>query len=669
MDYDLLSIILKYFDCFGTNFNFYTERNRKFYTPLGGVLTILSIIFGIIIFIYINIDDFLHKNPNSTTSTVKESYRKIKFREEKIWIPWRLRDYNSKTINHTGILHPIIYYYKGIRSESKNSLKLTYEIINYRLCNETSMKNNSDYFSIDIDLEQLFCIDMEDLDMGGSWDNDFINYVEFDLYTCKEGIDYDENNTNCTSYEKLIETASQDNSFEFEIYYPVAHYQPMNKTTPLLVKYTNYFYHLSRFSNKIDRIYLQQHILNDDKGLIFNNEKSYSVWGYLSLNGDSYSTGDKRDLMNEGSTSRLYSFNIYIKSDVVHYKRSYKKLFLILADGLPIVSVVFTIFKLIAKVFKISSGNKKLTELLFENLQEKKPNKIKGDRISILKLKQKKVNSEKKINKKNNNDNNNNSQLKKTNTNNNNVTLTNNNLNDASSLKINSQSDQSKKLITHRRKSSIRNAAINKSKFFLNLNPQINNQNKLMPSSQNNLHVNFGNMNNNKININIQNNIGDTNSNMKNIESSSNNQLIKSKIRKKNSLGEKSNMSHSYFKTSSKGNYVQKKLFPYKYYLCTIFIKNIDLSKNSTFFTKKFIVVYNFICQLFDISSYLILQKEFQIMKNTIMIGKYGDIFENRTKINVNDRSFNNEMKECIDSQKFSILGRVKHSKVENYPL
>ena len=593
MDYDLLSIILKYFDCFGTNFNFYTERNRKFYTPLGGVLTILSIIFGIIIFVYINIDDFLHKNPNSTTSTVKESYRKIKFREEKIWIPWRLRDYNSKTINHTGILHPIIYYYKGIRSESKNSLKLTYEIINYRLCNETSMKNNSDYFSIDIDLEQLFCIDMEDLDMGGSWDNDFINYVEFDLYTCKEGIEYDENNTNCTSYEKLIETASQDNSFEFEIYYPVAHYQPMNKTTPLLVKYTNYFYHLSRFSNKIDRIYLQQHILNDDKGLIFNNEKSYSVWGYLSLNGDSYSTGNKRDLMNEGSTSRLYSFNIYIKSDVVHYKRSYKKLFLILADGLPIVSVVFTVFKLIAKVFKISSGNKKLTELLFENLQEKKPSKIKGDRISILKLKQKNVNSEKKTNKKNNNDNNNNSQLKKTHTNNNNVTLT-NNLNDASSLKINSQSEQSKKLINHRRKSSIRNVTINKSKFSINLNPQINNQNKLIDSSQNNLHVNFGNMNNNKININIQNN-NNIETNMKNIDSSSNNQLIKSKIRNKNSLGEKSNMSHSYFKTSSKGNYIQKKLFPYKYYLCSIFIKNIDLSKNSTFFTKKFIVVYNFI--------------------------------------------------------------------------
>ena len=672
MEHDLMSIILKYFDCFGTNFNFYTERNRKFYTPLGGVLTLLSFIFGIIIFIYINIDDFLLKNPNSTTSTIKESYRNIKFREEKIWIPWRLRDYNSKTVNHTGILFPIIYYYKGIRSESKNSLKLTYEIINYRLCNETSMKNNSNSFLIDLDLEQLFCIDMEDLDMGGSWDNDFINYVEFDLYTCKEGIDYDENNENCTSYEKLIETASHDNSFEFEIYYPVVHYQPRNKTTPLFVKYTNYFYHLSRFSNKIDRIYLQQHILNDDKGLIFKNEKSYSIWGYLSLNGDSYSTGNKRDLMNEGSTSRLYSFNIYIKSDVVHYKRSYKKLFLILADGLPIVGVVFNFFKLIAKVFKISSGNKKLTELLFENLQEKKPNKIKNDKFSILKLKRKKLNLEKKINKKNNNDNNN-LQIKKIYTNNNNnITLTNNNLNDASSAIINNQNEYSKNLVnmTHKRRDSIRNATINNKPLFLNINPQNNNQNKVLNTSHKYLKVNLGNMNNNKININIQNNnIGETNPNLKNNESSSNNQFIKSKPRKRNSLGERSIMSQGIFKATSRSNYVQKKLFPYKYYLCSIFIKNIALPKNSIFFTKKFIVVYNFICQLFDISSYLILQKEFQIMKNTIMIGKYGDIFDNRTKINVNDRSFNNEMKECIDSQKFSILGRVKQSKIANYQL
>ena len=155
MDYNFISRILKYFDCFGTNFNFYTERNRKFYTPFGGILTILSFILGIVIFLHINVDDFMHENPNSTTSTVKESNRNIKFGKEKIWIPWRVRDYNSKTVNHTGILFPIIYYYKGIWNDTRNSLTLSYETINYRLCNETSMKDNSDSFILDINLDQL----------------------------------------------------------------------------------------------------------------------------------------------------------------------------------------------------------------------------------------------------------------------------------------------------------------------------------------------------------------------------------------------------------------------------------------------------------------------------------------------------------------------------------
>ena len=334
--------ILKYIDCFGTKFTFYTEKNRKFYTPLGGILTLLSIIFGVIVFIYINLDDFLHNNPNSTTSIVKDNFRNIRFKEEKIQIPWRIRDYDGKLINHIGLLYPIIYYYKGVRSDPKKGMNLSYDIINYRLCNETSMKNNSDSYLIDIDLDQIYCIDMEDLDMGGSWDNDFINYVEFDLYACKDGIDYDENNGNCSTYEEIIEKATNNNSFEFELYYPVVHYQPMNKTTPIFVKYTNYFYHLSRFSNKIDRIYLQQYILNDDKGWLIKEEKLYSHWGYLSLAGDSYANGNKKDLMNEGSSSRFYSFNIYLKSEIIYYNRKYKKFLLILADGLPIVTVIFT---------------------------------------------------------------------------------------------------------------------------------------------------------------------------------------------------------------------------------------------------------------------------------------------------------------------------------------
>ena len=54
------------------------------------------------------------------------------------------------------------------------------------------------------------------------------------------------------------------------------------------------------------------------------------------------------------------------------------------------------------------------------------------------------------------------------------------------------------------------------------------------------------------------------------------------------------------------------------------------------------------------------LQREFEIMKNNMMVVKNKEILENRQKINVNDHSFNINMKECLDKRKFSILGKLK---------
>ena len=78
--------------------------------------------------------------------------------------------------------------------------------------------------------------------------------------------------------------------------------------------------------------------------------------------------------MNEGSSSRLYSINIYLKPEIIIYNRSYEKINLIIADGLPIVNIVFIFFGFISDILKVSSANKKLTELVFGNI--KKNNKF-----------------------------------------------------------------------------------------------------------------------------------------------------------------------------------------------------------------------------------------------------------------------------------------------------
>ena len=635
--------ILKYCDFFGTSFNFYTERNRKLYTPFGGILTLLSCIFGILIFIYINLDDFLHNLPNTTTSIERENHRLIKFKEEKIWIPWRISDCGGKTINHTNLFYPLIYYYKGNWSNELKSMITSYEFINYKLCNETSMVNNSDFYMIDVELDQLYCIDMEDLDVGGNWDFEFLNYISFDIYACKNGIDYDEKNQNCTTYEKYIEIAGKNNCFEFEIYYPVVRYKPMNKNSPIFIEYANYFYHLSRYSNKIDRLYLQQHILKDDKGYFFKKEKNYSRWGSSSLSGDSYTKGDQEDLMSEGSTSRFYSFNIYLESDVIYYNRSYKKIFLIFANGLPIINIVIIFFRMIAKILKISSGNKKLTELLFENLKEKRTfftKKIFSSDKNLITLKKTDNNYDiKNLNNSYNNINNSNS--------NSNILLF-QNINDFTSIQL-SRYDLEKKNIIENTQNLNRNG--NKPKIIRNIKTQINphinikkhfNSIFALDEHKPNNHNNY---NNKEDALNKKNN--------EQFASFKNNE----KLKKSNDLKNKKK-NHS-LNIKSKTHYIKRKLFPYKYYICSIFIKNIDISKKSFFFTKKFIIVYNFISQLFDISSYLILQREFQTMKNTIMGEKQRIIIEKGQKINVGANSFNINMRECLDGKKLSIFGKI----------
>ena len=670
MSINIVYEILKYFDCFGTAFNFYTEKNRKYYTSSGGILTLLSIIFSIIIFIYINLDEFRHNLPNSSTSTEREKHHLIKFKEEKIWIPWRIRDFNGKTMNHTNLFYPMIYYYKAKWDDEINKMQISYELIDYKLCNETSMVNDTDFYMLDIELDQLYCIDMEDLEVGGYWDYEFVNLIALDIYACKNGIDYDENNTNCTSYEKYIEIAGNNNSFEFEMFYPVVHYQPINKNVPIFIEYTNYFYHFSRYSNKIDRIYLQQHILIDDKGWFLIKEKKYSKWGFVSLSGDSYTKGDEHDLMlNEGSTSRFYSLNIYLKSNIIYYYRSYKKVYLIFANGLPIINIVIIFFGIIAKIFKISSGNKKLTELLFENLKEKKT------------FFTKKIIMNKKSDNTHDDINHHFSQS--------NININGNNNN--SNLLLNNKIDFSSFQLTH--PDSVNNNLFGsakfpengkKSKFSRNVKTQIN-ANIFNNKNYNNIFV-FGE--NNNINDNMNNNINDDNLN-KNLDedkedafnkkiingqfsSSSNNKkffINNNEGNNNNEVNDNNEMmsnnkcvsrGHTKLNIKAKTHYIKKTLFPYKYYLCSIFIKNIDISKGSFFFTKKFIAVYNFICQLFDISSYLILQREFQIMKNTVIEEKQRHIIEKEHKINVGADSFNISMKELLDNKKLSIFGKIK---------
>jgi len=378
----LIKRILKICDFYGTKFHWYIGYKPKYYSYFGGIFSILSFILWILIFIIFNLDDFKRKHPIVNTSTIPPNGNKnIKFGEQKLYLPWRIVDYDEKPIDHKGILYPKIYYFTSKYNNKTGGMKTNYTLINYTLCNETSMKFVGKEFLLDISIEDLYCIDMEDLDIGGSWNSEFLNYIRFDLYLCKDGSDYNESNLNCTSYNKFNELHGKDNNFFFELLYPVVQFQPTEKKIPILILYKAYYYIFSRYSNKLDRIYLQEYVLEDEQGWIFNKYNNLSYWGTYSIGGENYITSDE-DIVYKGSNSRLYSLKIYLNLGMTFYTRKYKKLYEMLSDIFPLIRAITIFFSFLAEIISELYSTKKLNEFIIgidkknKNLRKNKKSKI-----------------------------------------------------------------------------------------------------------------------------------------------------------------------------------------------------------------------------------------------------------------------------------------------------
>jgi hypothetical protein len=320
------------------------------------------------ILVLLGYEDFKRMNPTSTISNIPPNGDKnIKFGEKKLYLPWRIMDYNERFIDHQKLLFPRIYYFRNKYNNKTGLMETFYLLLNYTLCNETSMKYLGNDFLLNAKLDNLFCIDMEDLNIGGSWNSDFLNYIRLDLNLCKNGLNYNESNINCTPREYLNEKFGANNNWYFELLYPSVQFQPSNKEIPIFVLYNSYYFALSTSSNKVDRIYFQEHIFEDERGWVFdNNEEKRSYWGVSSIKSDYY-TKSERDLLRYGSTSRLYSFKLYLDFSTVLYTRKYKKIYEIFSAMFPIMRAILAICSFITEMVNELKSSKKLNEFIINN--------------------------------------------------------------------------------------------------------------------------------------------------------------------------------------------------------------------------------------------------------------------------------------------------------------
>ena len=638
--------ILKYLDIFGTKCSFFIEKTPKLYSVTGGILSVISICTCILVFVYTTLNDFLRITPSISTSSIQPSeIQKVSIGKEKIWIPWRIKDYSNHFINHTNLFYPFIYNYYSIRKTLGTGFEIKEKKLNFTLCNQTSFMNKSEIYYIDSALDQLYCIEMDDIDIGGDWTSNFISYIEFDLYLCKEGIDYDLNNPKCTRYENISHYLGQNNSLMMSLYYPIVQFKANETINPMTVIYRERMYHISRYTSKIDRMYLQKYILKDDLGWFSKDYNETSYWGLNSFEGDSYATGEERDLMAEGSTSRVYSFNIYIEPTVFTYYRSYKKIYLIFSESIPLIYIVSFIFNVIATFCKFHTINKKFSEFLFVNLKEKTD--IFDKKIHEIKhglSKNKKDKSDASFNNGNNpqnNDNKSNNIIidfsdKKSEVNKNNSNLPSQkniqfhqpmiekierNLKD-NSLEILNYNHKPKEILSYK-SNEIKNNALERK--VQQVHSSINQQKEIPISEQARKKA----RNNNKISF-----VGNT--------------QIKSQ-----------SLFKPMHKSDTHKHYVHKQLFPSRYYFFVIFIKNLDILEKVSCFSKKFAKSYLFLSKLLDIYSYFDLFRQFNALKICLLNDQNLNYIEKNRKINIGEISYMKDIRECIENNNFRIFGKI----------
>ena len=610
---------LKYCDFFNIKFCFYINGKATNNSRFGGTMNLLFCMCCILTFFIFSLDDIKKLNPISSKSEIPSGENRIvNLYNSKIWIPWRMVTYEEKFVDHRGILHPIVNLVEG-HWNSTFGMDLTYHTLNYRLCNETSMANKTGEYTINVPLNELFCIENDDIPWGGSWYGDILYFIEINLFLCEGGINFNASDPRCTKMTDLLK--KHNNSWLFEFYFPVVQFQPSNYDFPMTVIYRSYYYRLSTYANKVERIYIQENILLDDKSIFSSNSYNSSYWGVdNNLYGDTYFMSYEIDPLVKSTSSRLYSLDIYMDQGYNYYTRNYKKIFPIFSDIFPLLNFLYIIFKRITTRIKMSLAKKYATEFLFENTQynEQKFNIFHTNKFNN------KINdltNEKKDNKKQ-------------------FFIVNKNNKNSKDFNSNKNYNDNSSFLDF--KKSLKNKNFSSKDFNFNKGAKI--ISSLLYNKKDN---DKKSSNSNSFEI-----LNDKQNKRKSVMNLKRNTYIVKYNEDKNNI-----IQNEIWK-----NIHKNQLFSIYYFITDIFVDRFVKPKNFCKMNKKYFIVYNFMGKIFDISSHILLFKHSNILKYLFLNGtnEENEIFN--SKININNENLMKEINEINNDERNAHLNIMSKS-------
>ena len=355
-----------------SDFKFSVFKKPSFKTPLGGILTLITLALTVVTAFYFGKDLYYRTNPKLTyNKIVPETYPSFNLTKDNFLLYFQIQDGTGVPLPAEPNLYFHIYYFQAkVVNGLGNPIIYNTVYLNSTTC-DLSLVSNATFYNLK-KMGQFKCLNLSNPDSqmngyqtGGYWDGEFVNYFYMELSYC-QGFTNNNNGTNCTDSEQLYNFLYQGGrQITMNLFLQSGSIIEDMLYNPLKTDYSVHFYDIDvnlQTSNKAT-FFFEQMNLQDDKGIILpvlENLSTFSLKSESVVNVNIQGTNATENYY----ASVLFQTAIYFSKTTSQYTRSFMKLQDLTAQVGGFINGIIIIFQIFMKVFQ----NVEIKKIIINNI-------------------------------------------------------------------------------------------------------------------------------------------------------------------------------------------------------------------------------------------------------------------------------------------------------------
>lgn len=294
---------ISYFDIYGSLFNFTINKELKFKTFVGGLITIITSVFAIYISFEFGKNFFFKTNPIILLNKeIIDDFEIIKTSNSNYTIAIRIEDHLGNIIPKINSLKPFVAFFKKFKNEKTKQISEKIFPIQMKNCSKENFYEKSLENFYEKSQEKWICLEISDY-MISLWENlDSFLTNEIKIYVNSCELDVDKKFTfeqildnNFTESNKIVEKNCQKiqtlelfdtNEIFFSTIYPEVNYKLLDLDNPFRILYKKNSIKLSKNTKKTEKFILHSKTLIDDESWFFISEKQSKSFSIDSVQRD-----------------------------------------------------------------------------------------------------------------------------------------------------------------------------------------------------------------------------------------------------------------------------------------------------------------------------------------------------------------------------------------------